>query len=128
MNNPRSKFSRARTLALVAIAALLLISRWNVKANSPFGACPDVSTTWDAHYPSTMNAAGVGWVRFGFSVGTNASWSSNVLASYDPVVNMFTTNGIQVIGLIDVAAWAATNSHEWRDNNYEVSGGNGDNG
>ena len=68
-----------------------------------------------------------GYIRMEFRlIGTNATWNAKMLGYYDTVVNNARAAGLQIIGLVDNTSWPG-NQAQWCTNNYENTGGNGDN-
>ncbi|HWE63577.1 MAG TPA: hypothetical protein VHB98_17830, partial [Chloroflexota bacterium] len=77
---------------------------------------------------ATTRSAGARYVRVNFRLGSFSDWSNpTLLAAYDLVVNRFVQAGIQVLGLVTSEATTDSSQADWTANNYEHTGGNGDN-
>jgi hypothetical protein len=74
------------------------------------------------------SSAGAHFVRLNFRLGNAGSWTNAArLAAYDTVVNRYIAAGIQVLGLINQEATRHSTQADWTANNWEHTGGNGDN-
>jgi hypothetical protein len=93
-----------------------------------------------------MRAAGAGWVRINFRLGTcYQTWTDPVtqadvdpggcdafvvgktaLQAYDSVVDAARANNLQVLGLLGAESWHGSQD-EWQSNNAETASGNGNN-
>jgi hypothetical protein len=76
---------------------------------------------------ATTYQVGARYVRINFRLGSATSWTSTLLSAYDTVVNNYISHGIQVLGLVNQEATHGSNQAQWTANNYEYTGGNGDN-
>jgi Malectin domain/CARDB len=71
--------------------------------------------------------AETGWLRIEFRlVNGHSTWNSAMFGYYDTVVNNARAAGLQVIALIDYTSWPGSQT-DWCANNFENTGGNGDN-
>lgn len=80
-----------------------------------------------------MHEAEASWIRLNFRLGACfKDWVSRgcngrtALETYDEVVEMATSHGFQVLGLVGHEAWHGSQD-EWNANNAEHAGGDGDN-
>ena len=133
MKNPVSWLFRLVRNRNVWSAALLLLGTGLSRAGGPMG----VNYGWvidNSGNPyltptvaSNLVQGKTGYLRMEFRlIGTNATWNSKMLGYYDTVVNNARAAGLQIVGLIDNTSWPG-NQAAWCTNNYENTGGNGDN-
>lgn len=76
---------------------------------------------------ASLVAAKTGYLHMEFRlIGTNRTWNAKMLGYYDTAVNNARAAGLQIIGLVDYASWPGSQV-DWCSNNFENTGGNGDN-
>ncbi len=73
-----------------------------------------------------MAASGATWVRVNFRLGPYTSDTTQFYTSYDTIVNLLKSKGLQVIGLMSNESWPGSQSN-WTANNWENLHGNGEN-
>jgi hypothetical protein len=76
---------------------------------------------------NAIAATGATRVRFSFDLGTSASWTPTLLNTYGQAITMFENAGIGVIGQVGNGATGDNKQADWTANNYETTGGTGDN-
>jgi hypothetical protein len=76
---------------------------------------------------NAITSTGATRVRFAFDLGNSTSWTPTLLKAYGRAITMFENAGIGVIGLVGNGATGDNNQADWTANNYENTGGNGDN-
>jgi hypothetical protein len=76
---------------------------------------------------NSITASGATRVRFAFDLGTSTSWTTTLLSAYGQAITMFENAGISVMGLVGNGATGDNNQADWTANNYENTGGTGDN-
>lgn len=125
--------SSKRLFHLALIIALTARLSLPANAGGPMGVDVGwvISNTGSPYLTSAQAASYVqaktGYIRMEFRlVNGNTNWNTTMLGYYDTVVNNARAAGLQIIGLIDYTSWPG-NQSEWTANNYECSGGNGDN-
>jgi hypothetical protein len=76
---------------------------------------------------AALSQAGTGWLRVSMRlIPGHDDWDAQIFGLYDTAVNNARRAGLEVILLIDGESWRGHQS-DWTANNYENTGGSGDN-
>lgn len=125
-----------RLIGLLSLATLAAGAEWFApvaRAGGPMGIDGGIVVSGSGNVNLTTALASnyvagkTGWIRINMILTSgHTTWHSTELGYYDTAINNARAAGLQVLILMNNQGWTGGQS-SWNANNYETTGGNGDN-